>query len=87
MIVLKKADSDLTRPSPMVEPGLQEKDPRLIESNEAGMAPKQEAKSEVPEVENESAGRNYLDESLWLIARIKYSILILLTVIFIIHSS
>jgi hypothetical protein len=60
---IKKTDSDLTTLSPMAEPGLQEKDPRLIESNEAGMAPKQEAKSEVPEVENESAGRNYLDES------------------------
>ncbi len=59
---IKKTDSDLTTLSPMAEPSLQEKDPRLIESNEVGMAPKQEAKSEVPEVENESAGQNYLDE-------------------------
>jgi hypothetical protein len=60
---IKKTDSDLTTLSPMTEPSLQEKNPRLIESNEAGMAPKQEAKSESPKVENESAGQNYLDES------------------------
>jgi hypothetical protein len=60
---IKKTDSDLTTLSPMAEPGLQEKYPDLIESNDAGMAPKQEAKSKVPEVENESAGLNYLDES------------------------
>jgi len=60
---IKKTDSDLTTLSPMAEPSLQEKNPRLIESNEAGMAPKQEAKSESPKVENGSAGQNYLDES------------------------
>ena len=60
---IKKTDSDLTTLSPMTEPSLQEKNPRLIESNEAGMAPKQEAKSVSPKVENESAGQNYLDES------------------------
>ena len=60
---IKKTDSDLTTPSPMAEPSLQGKNPRLIESNEAGMAPKQEAESESPKVENESAGQNYLDES------------------------
>ena len=60
---IKKTDSDLTKLSPMAEPSLQEKNPRLIESNEAGMAPKQEAESERPKVKNESAGQNYLDES------------------------
>ena len=59
---IKKTDSDLATLSPMTEPSLQEKNPRLIESNEAGMAPKQEAKSDSPKVENESAGQNYLDE-------------------------
>lgn len=59
---IKKTDSDLTTLAPMTEPSLQEKNPRLIESNEAGMAPKQEAKSDSPKVENESAGQNYLDE-------------------------
>ena len=60
---IKKTDSDLTTPSPMAEPSLQGKNPRLIESNEAGMAPTQEAESERPKVKNESAGQNYLDES------------------------
>ena len=60
---IKKTDSDLTTPSPMAEPSLQGKNPRLIESIEAGMAPEQETESESPKVENESAGQNYLDES------------------------
>jgi hypothetical protein len=42
----------------MAEPTLEESDPGSIESKVDNAVPKQDVKSEVPEVHNESAGRD-----------------------------
>lgn len=60
---IKAPDSGSSTTSPMAEPTLQESDPGSIESKVDNVVPKQDVKSEVPEVHNESAGRDYLDES------------------------
>lgn len=68
---IKKADTDSTTTfSPMAEPMLQEIHYHdSIESKEDDVVPKQDVKSEVPEVHNESAERDYLDESVTLYDR------------------
>lgn len=60
---IKEPDSGSSTTSPMAEPTLQESDPGSIQSKVDNVVPKQDVKSEVPEVHNESAGRDYLDES------------------------
>jgi hypothetical protein len=47
----------------MTEPTLQESDIVSIGSKEDNILPKQDVKSEVPGIYNESAERDYLDES------------------------
>jgi hypothetical protein len=61
--IIKKADSDLTTSSPMAEPTLHEIYLGSIKSQQDDLSPKQNVKSEVSEVQSESADRDYLEES------------------------